>query len=271
MIGQTQLLADINTLIGNNKFPKFAIIWGIKGSGKKCLCKEIAKALNCNTVICPDIKVDTIRDIIQEAYKTKVKTLYIIPDSDTMSLAAKNALLKVTEEPPNNAYFIMTLEDLDNTLRTIKSRGVAFQMNNYTVNDILDYYKTIDPNMADKNIIQEVCEVPGEVNYLNSVGISAFYEFVQKVFGNIAVVNGANAFKIGSNLLLTEKSTGYDLKLFLRAFKQVCWDTYRQHMDIKYIIAMNTTTDAIQKCQYKSVNKQMIFDTWLLEIREEWM
>ena len=35
MIGQKTLLESIDNLIQENKFPKFSIIWGSKGSGKK--------------------------------------------------------------------------------------------------------------------------------------------------------------------------------------------------------------------------------------------
>lgn len=271
MIGQKKLLDDIQNLISQSHFPRFAIIWGAKGSGKRCLCDEIASMLNCNTVSCPDIKVDNIRDIIQDAYKTKVKTLYIIPDADNMSVAAKNALLKVTEEPPNNAYFIMTLEDMNNTLPTIRSRGTTFQMNSYSVNELLEYYKLINPNEQDKDIVRDICETPGEINSLNEAGIKEFYTFVGKVIDNIAAVNGSNAFKIGANILLTEKSTGYDLKLFLRAFRALCWSRYVQEMDKMYLEGINITGRAMQKAQNRSINKQMLFDTWLLEIREAWM
>ena len=133
MIGQKHLQSRIEQLITDRTFPRFSILVGPKGSGKKTFANWIItkivrhEALSYSQV-CPDVKIDTIRQIIESAYKTISTNIYVIPDADTMSNAAKNALLKVTEEPPNNAYFIMTLEDENNTLETIRSRGTVFHM-----------------------------------------------------------------------------------------------------------------------------------------------
>lgn len=272
MIGQEHLLNDIKYLIDNSKFFRFSIICGPKGSGKKLLCKEISNMMKCTTMIIPDIKADTLRSMIQDAYTIKTKTIYIIPDADDMSLTAKNAILKVVEEPPNNAYFIMTLESLSNTLPTIRSRAAVFAMDNYKITELQEYYKSKVEDYKDTiTLISDTCQTPGDIDYMLNVGITEFYEYAKKVFDNIAIVNGANAFKIGSNLCLKENTTGYDLKLFLRLFKTLCFNQFLQVNDRKYLHAMMITDAAIQKCSYKSVNKQMVFDMWVLDIRKEWM
>lgn len=268
MIGQKTLLESIDNLIQENKFPKFSIIWGSKGSGKKELCKYIAESLNVFWCYEPDCKVDTVRNAIWDAYKVYSPTLYIFADADNMSIQAKNSLLKVTEEPPRNAYFIMTLEDINNALPTIRSRAVSFQMNSYSVPELLQYYAGDAKN---NDIIANICETPGEVDYLKMIGPDTFYDFVTKVFDNIALVNGANSFKIGLNLCLKENTPGYDLKLFLKAFKCVCWDAYLDQHEDKYKDALEITSQALQKCSYKSINRQMVFDTWILSIRGVWM
>ena len=121
----------------NNTFPKFIVLQGRKGSGKKLLCKWISEVSNTDFYyVLPDVKVDTIRQMIDDAYTIKDKTLMVIPDADSMSLSAKNALLKVVEEPPKNITFIMTLQDINNTLDTIKSRAAVFSMNVYRPHEI---------------------------------------------------------------------------------------------------------------------------------------
>lgn len=272
MIGQEHLLNDMKYLIDNSKFFRFSIICGPKGSGKKLLCQEVSRMMNCTTIMVPDVKVDTLRTMIQNAYTIKSKTLFIIPDADAMSLTAKNAILKLVEEPPNNAYFIMTLESLDNTLPTIRSRAAVFTMDNYKITELQEYYKSKVPEYKDTiMLISDTCETPGDIDYMLSVGITEFYEYTKKVFENIAVVNGSNAFKIGSNLCLKENSTGYNLKLFLRTFKTLCFKQFLDTDNRTYLHAMKITDEAIQKCEYKSVNNQMVFDMWILDIRKEWM
>ena len=111
MIGQKHLQSRIEQLITDRTFPRFSILVGPKGSGKKTfanwiITKIVRQEALSYSQVCPDVKIDTIRQIIESAYKTISTNIYVIPDADTMSNAAKNALLKVTEEPPNNAYFI---------------------------------------------------------------------------------------------------------------------------------------------------------------------
>lgn len=120
--GQKNLLQDIDTLVKNNKFPRFSIIVGDTGFGKKVISEYIAKHLEASFVPC-SVDVESVRDTIANAYEMTEKTLYMFFDCDGMSTQAKNALLKVTEEPPNNAYFIMTVRDISNILGTLISRG----------------------------------------------------------------------------------------------------------------------------------------------------
>ena len=44
------------------------------------------------------------------AYKQTKPIMYVFKDCDNMSNAAKNALLKVAEEPPQQAYFCNVIE-----------------------------------------------------------------------------------------------------------------------------------------------------------------
>lgn len=271
MVGQNTLIGNINNLIENKQFPRFAIICGTRGSGKKELCKYIAESLDVFWCYEPDCKVETVRNAIWDAYRVYSPTLYVFADADNMSIQARNSLLKVTEEPPKNAYFIMTLEDTNNTLPTIRSRAVVFQMDTYNVNELIEYGLSLSTNYQHHAMISELCETPGEVKYLIETGADEFYEYVHKVFDNIAVVSGPNAFKIAANLSLKENTTGYDLKLFLKAFKMICWKEYLNNKNEDYTDAIRITDTALRKCSNKSINKQMVFDMWLLQIREAWL
>lgn len=270
MIAQTHLQSRIEQLIENGTFPRFSILVGPKGSGKKTFANWIItrivrqEALSYSQV-CPDVKIDTIRQIIENAYKTISTNIYVIPNADSMSNAAKNALLKVTEEPPNNAYFIMTLEDENNTLETIRSRGTVFHMDRYTPDEIEQYltqkYGVLDNR--ELSIVRDICETPGDVDILTDEGIIAFYDYVQLVVENIAEVSLANAFKIPSKVALKEDAEGYDLRLFWKAFMKVSFDVGRYN-------GIYATSKYLQKLRVKGINRSMLMDNWVLEIRELW-
>lgn len=267
MIGQHNLQSRIDKLIENRTFPRFSIFVGPTGSGKKTLAHQTACDLKALIYDC-ECKVDAVREMITNCYKFWEKTCYVIADADNMSPAAKNALLKVTEEPPNNAYFIMTLEDENNTLETIRSRGTVFHMNRYTPNEISCYcFDKYHLDNEQELIVSDICETPGEVDILVKSGIQEFYDYVQLVVDNIAEVSLANAFKIPSKVALKEDAEGYDLRLFWKAFMKILVNGNKKHDFMAIVI----TSKYLQKLRIRGINKQMLVDNWLLEIRDLWM
>jgi len=284
MIGQANLQSRIEQLIKNHTFPRFSIFVGPKGSGKKTFAHELERLFNnwrvssdhVNVYELPDVKIDTVREMITQSYKQIMTMLYIIPDADNMSNAAKNALLKVTEEPPNEAYFIMTLEDENNTLETIRSRGTVFHMDRYTPNEIEEYFKKRFGVLEDReiSIVRDLCETPGDVEIIMSYDATNFYDYVQLVVDNIAEVSLANAFKIPSKVALKEDAEGYDLKLFWKAVASVMLNRAKQRGNskelVKYCGGYSVTSKYLQKLRVKGINRSMLMDNWILEIRELW-
>ena len=276
MIGQVELKKKIMAQIENNTFPRFSILVGQPGSGKKLMCGFISTHLHAYPYHC-GIGVDDIRRMITEANKVSAKMVFIIPDADKMSVAAKNALLKVTEEPPQNAYFIMTLTDVNSTLNTIKSRGTVYYMDNYSVDNLYEYARsatnyTLHDDEFD--IIRNICETPGEINTLlgnDKCGVLDFYDYVEKVVDNIAVVSGSNSFKISEKIAFKESDVDkFDLKLFWKSFMTICVSRLRKD-PFRYSAGVKITSKYLQELRLTGVNKQATFDMWLLDIRQEWM
>ena len=97
-------------------------------------CRKVFRGLHPD-VICVDpasgskrpvFKVDQIRDISADAY--------IMPSeaqrqADTMNPAAQNALLKLLEEPPRSASFILAAERAESLLPTVRSRCEIIRCN----------------------------------------------------------------------------------------------------------------------------------------------
>ena len=274
MIGQVQTKQLLQQLIKDNKLPHFIILVGDKGSGRKTLLEE----LNLGDYVAPDVKVDTIRRMINDVYTLKGYT-FVIPDADNMSLQAKNSLLKVVEECPNNNYFIMTLEDENNTLPTIRSRAVIYRMETYTTDEIEEYtrnYIPIPPTNEEEFIplFVELCDTPGEVQLLSGMGAEDFYKYVEKVVDNIAKVSGSNSFKISEKIALKDGDNGYDLKLFWKAFSRVCVSRFHKapkDIVLKYAKGVQITSESIRDLRVSGINKQALFDVWLLGIRESWI
>ena len=270
MIGQHLLQSRIDQLIENGTFPRFSIIVGPRGSGKKTLAHLIYQKFGTGLFSNIGTSVDAVRQCITQSYTIRgTQSIYLFADADNMSNAAKNALLKVTEEPPNNAYFIMTLEDENNTLETIRSRGTVFRMSPYKADEIGAYFYDkyhANHEKEEEQIVRDICETPGEVDTLMSYGINEFYDYVQLVVDNIADVSLANAFKIPNKVALKDTDEGYDLRLFWKAFINVVVD--RAIISNEPLYAVGVTSKYLQKLRIKGINKQMLMDMWIVDVRE---
>lgn len=78
-----------------------------------------------------NIKVDEIRSIREDAFvlpNEANKKVYIIPNAGLMNEQAQNALLKVFEEPPEYACFILTESSRNAFLETIRSRAMIMDL-----------------------------------------------------------------------------------------------------------------------------------------------
>ena len=237
------------------------------------MAKFIAKKLNC--VYAPsDIKVDAVRQVIDTAYKTTDKVLYCFENADNMKNAAKNALLKVTEETPTYAWFVMTLMDDSTLLPTIKSRSFVMNMQPYTAEDkglilsSLDTESKLTPEQ--RSYFIEMANTPYELQKLFEYG-QDFLDYVEMVADNISVVESANAFKSGNKLALKSNAEGYDLSLFMLAFVQLCVKRITEGKNpIKYASGVPCTNRAYQDSMKLGVNKQQLFDWWVFKLRSVW-
>lgn len=279
MIGQDNLKNIVNDLIEKG-FPRFTIITGAKGQGKKTLANYIVTRLKYPCII-SGIKIDELRTIIETSYKQAEPIIYIIPDADKMSIGAKNSLLKVIEEPPNNAYFIMTLQSIENTLPTIKSRCQELKMENYTDKEINKFIELINYNLSsvEKCIIEDICHNYYEIDLLNKYGVNDFYKYVEKVVDNIYKVQSANSFKLTEKLDLKNDDTKYDLKIFFETYRSICMnrlinivdDEEQADLFKKYGNSISKTSEYINKLSITGISKQSLVDMWILSIRKIWL
>lgn len=238
---------------------QFVLLVGEEGSGKKSMLKELYP----DSIVLNSVKVEDIKEkLVNYSYKV-FNRIFVVPDIDNMSQGATSALLKIAEEMPNNNRLIATVCDLNNVSSTLQSRAVIVQMDKYTPQQLLTYYQIIDGNSTDSTkmqLVKQLCSTPGEVNKLASMNdCAAFYSYVVKVIDNITSVSDANALKI-SQFIALKNENGYDLRLFWKLFILIS-------MKCCYYDFVLTTSRYLTDLHIKGINKQMLFDTWILEIR----
>lgn len=263
IIGQKALVQKIDSLID---FPKFVIITGASGSGKHVLVHYV-----CRKYQLPIIEfgtgIDDVRKIIDLAYAQDKPVCYFCPNADNMSIGAKNALLKVTEEPPSNAYFIMTLLDIGNTLETIKSRATLFMLDEYTPEEIIEYRKYRDYGSYYDNIVSDICTTTGEVDGLFASDLPAFYKFAETVAFQIHLPVTGNIFKIPKSLKTTAEGNGYDPILLFKAVRKMYLKKGLEEKSVKYLKAAQVTTACLKDLRIPTVNKVGTVDKWIMDVR----
>lgn len=261
MIGQSRILNWIDDNI--DTLPHFLVFIGDKGSGKRTLAKYVAEKLNAAYSEI-GIKVDDVREVVDTSSVSATKVVYCFADADTMKPQAKNAMLKVTEEAPDNAYFILTVVNEGTLLDTIKSRAFVYKLDVYTPDEIEQYAKSKNYNVTNLDI----ASTPYEVDMLYAYG-AEFLDYANLVIDNIAEVEPANAFKSSMKLNI-KKDEGYDLSLFLKVVRYLFLKKILSggNDTKKYAAAILVTNKHLGKLSELSVNKQQVYDSWVFQIRE---
>ena len=265
MIGQKKLLNTLKT----SKLPHFIILVSPQGSGKKMVARYIAKLLSATYATC-GIKVDEVRETIDTAMHVTEKMLYCIEDADNMSLMAKNALLKITEEPPENAYFVMTVQNDGSVLGTIKSRGTVIHLDPYTPSEIREYLGTIQGQSDyDIDLACDIATTPYQAELLFRYG-KDFTDYVNLVIDNIAEVEPANAFKSSKKLAFKNEEDKYDVTLFWTTFCMILSERIQEN-PLKFARGIEVTAPYTDKSRKVGTNLQQLYDSWVFKIREAWL
>lgn len=109
---------------------------GEKPCGKCLPCRKAEKGIHpdlLRRVRLPDtqvFKVDQVRELGKEAWvlpNEGRRKVFLLPEADTMNPQAQNALLKLLEEPPAYAAFLLMGANPGAFLETVKSRCVALR------------------------------------------------------------------------------------------------------------------------------------------------
>lgn len=149
--GQQKLKDFFYSLKNENRFLSSYIFEGANGSGKETmakyfsahiLCENNPPCLECNAcktlyagtnpnviTISNDDKAEIgaakIRELVTDVFirpQSAEKKIFIIKNAHLMNETAQNSLLKVIEEPPEYAVFILLCENRNKILPTILSR-----------------------------------------------------------------------------------------------------------------------------------------------------
>lgn len=261
MIGQERFKTYLNNW---KKLPQFIILQGEVGSGRSTLIEEIKKRYKFNCITC-GTSVEEVREIINLAYHLSEPCFYIFYNGDKLSNSAKNALLKIVEEPPKNAYFIMRIEN--GILDTLRNRSFYYIMQSYTANELKSYFK----QEGKEDLFKEyglICKNIGQIKTFLSSPYQDIIDYCNTIITMISKVAQGNIFNITNKLNLDNDIEKWDITLFINILEWVLNKEYQKTQDDKYFQAIYRLSVVRRDLRINGVNKQIIFDNFLLGLKD---
>lgn len=106
------------------------------------------------------IGVDTAREVVKAAmvkplYSTR--RVFIFDEGDKLTPEAQNALLKILEEPPEYAVFIIVCTNGDNILQTVRSRSITIEFPPVSDDIVRDYIEKKYPDDPRVDFLVSFC------------------------------------------------------------------------------------------------------------------
>lgn len=268
MIGQNNILRQVDTWYKESSLPKFLIVQGAQGMGKKTLLSYIAEKFDYPLVYFAN-KMEGVRELIDVCYNQSNKIIYAISEADNMSTQAQNAMLKIAEEPPNNAHIAITT-NTDTLLPTIKSRGVTVILDAYTQKEKEQYVdKVLDLDIDE--ILKEEIEISDtlqDINIFERCDFTRLKELCNNIVNKISKANIGSALNIATNINVKDKENTeqFDLGLFLKVLAKCFYDKYMQTREKKYFVSYSYILDS-KKQLTRSFNKSYVLDELLLKLQ----
>ncbi len=158
LLGNDRVKENLSKSLKKGHISHFYLISGPAGSGKRTLARLLAAAVLCSqpdapcgkcrccrkvmdgnhpdfiTVDDPEKKtvpVDLIRQARADAFirpNEAEHKIYLFPRAQDMGLPGQNALLKILEEPPEYAVFLLLTDNPEKLLPTVRSRCVELSL-----------------------------------------------------------------------------------------------------------------------------------------------
>lgn len=158
VLGQGAIVASITTAINKGPTPHAWMFTGPSGCGKTTLARIVAREVGCSpeNVLEVDAATNSGIDAMREVASTlrylgfghSSSRAIIIDECHALSAQAWQSLLKVIEEPPAHAYFMLCTTNPSKVPATIMNRCANYQVRELSRDDLWD-------------LLEEVCAQEG--------------------------------------------------------------------------------------------------------------
>jgi DNA polymerase-3 subunit gamma/tau len=153
MIGNADIISYLEEVVSDEEeCPHVFLFHGPTGCGKTTLARILSEKLGCDVIDMKEVNtadfrgIDTVREMIKSsAYKGigGGSRVWLIDETHKMTNDAQNALLKLLEDCPEHAYFILCTTDPNKLLKTVRGRCIELQVKSLTDHEMFRLLKTV--------------------------------------------------------------------------------------------------------------------------------
>lgn len=234
ILGQAPAVQQLQQAVSREKVSHAYIFHGPRGVGKRTTARVLAQALACGEApddggcgVCrtcrniesgayPDLMVvssegslrlEQTQQLIRQAFISPLegrRKMFIVVEAERLTPEAGNSLLKVLEEPPGDATFVLTTTTLAGVLATIKSRCLPIGFNPLSDLQVLELVRERGWAAAEQEslVVNMAAGSPGAASAVTqSGGLLALREECMEIIRRLSEPNDAARDRIKSGEL----------------------------------------------------------------------
>lgn len=243
--------------------PHFIILNGEVGSGRSTIIEEIKKKFKYKSVLC-GTSTEEVRQIVDMAYTVETPVFYIFYNGEKLSSNAKNVLLKVVEEQPKNAFFIMRTES--GTIETLKNRSFYYNIQPYSSSELKEYFSKQNKEDVYDNY-GEICKNIGQIKIFLEMDYEGLIDYCDMIVTKINRASQGNVFNITRKIDFGDNPNGWDAQLFINALEWKLKNAYKTTKEDRFFQAIFRLNSFKSQIKINGVNKSVALDNFLLGLR----
>ena len=243
--------------------PRLTILSGDLGSGRNTAIGHICGKFGYDVIEAP-VRAEDMRELIATSYTLPGPTFLVARDGADMSPACVASLLKATEEPPRNAYFIIRTSGA--VIETLRSRAFLYEMSPYTDDEIRRYCSD-NGNAAIYDRYGKVIRSIGQARKFLSSPVDDISEYCILIADHIGDTCIGNVLKITSRLNMTDSvSDKWDITVFLAILERQFLERLKAVRKDEFFQAMFAIQRLRNDLRTNGIDRQCLFDNFLVDL-----